>query len=127
MKLNHVALVSSSEQRAHDFYEGVLGLSRTKSFVVSSELCRQIFDIDEECRVIVYGNSQFSVEVFLGTPGAGMRTRFEHICVAVTNLEEFLKKCETMNVEVNRVPKGDRLLTFVRDYDGNMFEIKALE
>jgi hypothetical protein len=29
-----------------------------------------------------------------------------------------------MQVEVNRVPKGDRLLTFVKDYDGNLFEIK---
>ena len=127
MKLNHIALVCSSEQRADDFYEGILGLRRIKSFLVPSELSRQIFDVDDECRVVVYGDSQFTVEVFLRTPTAGRGTRFEHVCAEVEDLEEFVRKCEAMNVEVNRVPKGDRLLTFVRDYDGNIFEIKEVK
>jgi len=124
MKLNHVALVCSSEQRADDFYEGVLELRKIKSSVVSSELCRQIFDIDNECQVLVYGDSLFTVEVFLATPAPGRETSFEHICVEVKNIEKFVNRSEAMQVEVNRVPKGDRLLTFVKDYDGNLFEIK---
>ena len=35
-----------------------------------------------------------------------------------------MKRCKAADVAVNRVPKGDRLLTFVKDYDGNLFEIK---
>jgi hypothetical protein len=30
-----------------------------------------------------------------------------------------------MGVQVIRVPKGDRWLTFIQDFDGNLFEIKA--
>jgi catechol 2,3-dioxygenase-like lactoylglutathione lyase family enzyme len=128
MKLNHVALVCSSEQRADDFYEGVLelvkmksfllsrelarqifeidGEVKMKSFLLSRELARQIFEIDSECRVLVYGNSLFTIEVFLATPAPGRETSFEHTCV--------------------EVKKGDRLLTFVKDYDGNRFEVKEL-
>ncbi len=124
MKLNHVALVCSSEQRADDFYEGVLELRKMKSFLLSRELARQIFEIEGECQVFVYGNSLFTVEVFLAKPAPGRETSFEHICVEVKNIEKFVNRCEAMQVEVNRVPKGDRLLTFVKDYDGNLFEIK---
>jgi catechol 2,3-dioxygenase-like lactoylglutathione lyase family enzyme len=126
MKLNHVALVCSSEQRADDFYEGVLELVKMKSFLLSRELARQIFEIDGECRVLVYGNSLFTIEVFLATPAPGRETSFEHTCVEVKNIEEFVNRCEAMQVEVNRIPKGDRLLTFVKDYDGNRFEVKEL-
>jgi catechol 2,3-dioxygenase-like lactoylglutathione lyase family enzyme len=126
MKLNHVALVCSSEQRADDFYEGVLELVKMKSFLLSRELARQIFEIDGECRVLVYGNSLFTIEVFLATPAPVRETSFEHTCVEVKNIEEFVNRCEAMQVEVNRIPKGDRLLTFVKDYDGNRFEVKEL-
>jgi catechol 2,3-dioxygenase-like lactoylglutathione lyase family enzyme len=124
VKLNHAALVCSSEQRADDFYEGVLGLRKIKSFLLSRELARQIFEIEGECQVLVYGDSLFTVEVFLATPAPGRETSFEHICVEVKNIEKFVNRCEAMQVEVNRVPKGDRFLTFVKDYDGNLFEIK---
>jgi catechol 2,3-dioxygenase-like lactoylglutathione lyase family enzyme len=126
MKLSHVALICSSEQRAKDFYEGILNLRRIKSFVLSRELARQIFEIDGECPVLVYGDSRFTVEVFLTTPVVSRENSFEHICIEVKNVEEFVKTCEAMHVEVNRVPKGDRLLTFVKDYDGNRFEVKEL-
>ena len=43
----------------------------------------------------------------------------------VKDREEFIRRCEAMHLEVNRIPKGDTLLTFVKDYDGNLFEIKG--
>ena len=124
MKLNHIALVCSSEQRAKDFYEGLLNLKRIKSSVLSRELSRQIFDIDGECQVLVYGDGPLTVEVFLTTSVVRRGNSFEHICVEVEDVEEFVKTCEAMHVEVNRVPKGGRLLTFIKDHDGNLFEIK---
>lgn len=127
MKLSHVALVCSSEKRADAFYQGVLELKKIKSFLLSRELAKKIFKTDRECQVLVYGNSRFAVEVFLASPALGRETGFEHVCIEVTNVEEFVKRCEALQVEVNRIPKGDRLLTFVRDYDGNIFEIKERE
>ena len=124
MRLNHVALVCSSEQRANDFYESVLGLRKIKSFVLDKDLAHRIFGIEREPRVIVYGNDRFTAEVFIDDRLTERSTSFEHLCLEVKDREEFVKKCEAMHVEVNRVPKGDALLTFVKDYDGNLFEIK---
>lgn len=124
MRLNHVALVCSSEQNADFFYKDVLGLRKIKSFVLSNDLARQIFGIDREYRVVVYGNDRFTAEVFIDDSLPERDTSLEHVCLEVKDREEFVKKCEAMHVEVNRIPKGDALLTFVKDYDGNLFEIK---
>jgi hypothetical protein len=35
-----------------------------------------------------------------------------------------LRKCEKVQVEIIRVPKGESLITFIKDADGNLFEIK---
>ena len=124
MRLNHVALVCRSEQSADDFYEGVLGLKRIKSFALSKNLAREIFGIDRESRVLVYGNDRFTAEIFLAARFPRECTSFEHVCLEVKDREEFVKRCEAFHLEVNRIPKGDALLTFVKDYDGNLFEIK---
>jgi len=126
MKLSHVALACSSEQRADAFYQGVLKLKKMKSFLLPRELAKKIFETDRECQVVVYGNSRFAVEVFLTSLSVGREPGFEHICIAVENIEEFVKRCEAMQVKVNRVSKEDRLLTFVKDYDGNIFEVKEM-
>jgi catechol 2,3-dioxygenase-like lactoylglutathione lyase family enzyme len=124
MRLNHVALVCGSEQNADVFYKDVLGLRKIKSFVLSNDLAHQIFGIDREYRVVVYGNDRFTAEVFIDDRSPERDTSFEHVCLEVKDREDFVKRCESMHVEVNRIPKGDTLLTFVKDYDGNLFEIK---
>ena len=126
MRLNHVALVCSSEQRAHDFYEGLLGLRKIKSFVLGEDLAEQIFEIPSERRIILYGNDNFAVEVFVENRAPESASPFVHLCLEVKDREGFLGKCEAMGLMVKRVPKGDFLLTFVQDYDGNLFEIKEL-
>jgi hypothetical protein len=42
----------------------------------------------------------------------------------VRDLEAFLERALAMGVPVIRAPKGDRWITFVQDFDGNLFEIK---
>jgi catechol 2,3-dioxygenase-like lactoylglutathione lyase family enzyme len=126
MKLNHVALICRSEQSADDFYEAVLGLKKTKAFVLSSDLTHRIFGIEREYRVLVYGNDKFTAEIFVSERPAELGTGLEHICLEVKDREEFVERCKAKGVEVNRVPKGDAMLTFVKDYDGNLFEIKEL-
>ena len=45
-------------------------------------------------------------------------------CLEVADLESFLEKCRSLKVDVARIPKGDKILTFIRDFDGNLFELK---
>jgi catechol 2,3-dioxygenase-like lactoylglutathione lyase family enzyme len=125
MRLNHIALVCSSEQSADDFYKDVLGLRKIRSFVLSNDLAFQVFGTDREYLVLVYGNDQFTAEVFIDDSSPERDTSLEHVCLEVKEREEFIRRCEAMHLEVNRIPKGDTLLTFVKDYDGNLFEIKG--
>jgi catechol 2,3-dioxygenase-like lactoylglutathione lyase family enzyme len=126
MQLNHVALVCSSEENANDFYGGILGLQRMRTSVLPNDLARQIFGIDRECQMLVYGNDRFTAEVFVAENLPGGERSFEHVCLEVEDVEAFVVECEAGGVTVNRVLKGERLLTFVRDFDGNLFEIKEL-
>ena len=126
MRLNHVALVCSSEENANDFYRGILGLERMRTSVLPKDLARQIFGIDGECQILVYGNDRFTAEVFVAANLPGGEASFEHVCLEVEDVEAFVAECEDRDVMVNRVLKGERLLTFVKDFDGNLFEIKEL-
>ena len=47
-----------------------------------------------------------------------------HACLKVEDRDAFLARCEALAIEVIRVPKGEALLTFIRDDDGNLYEIK---
>lgn len=126
MRVNHVALVCSSEENADDFYGGILGLEKVRTSVLPKNLARQIFGIDRECEILVYGNDRFTAEVFITTGLSRGDSSFEHVCLEVKDVETFVAECEARGVMVNRVLKGERLLTFVKDFDGNLFEIKEL-
>ena len=124
MKLHHVAVVCSSKENADQFYEGILGLRKIKSFSLKKDLAEQIFDTARECQIILYGNEDFAIEVFIMSQKVGETISFEHLCLEVEDKEELLLRCKSKGLAVKRIPKGDSLLTFIGDYDGNLFEIK---
>jgi catechol 2,3-dioxygenase-like lactoylglutathione lyase family enzyme len=97
-----------------------------RTSVLPKDLAQQIFGIDRECQMLVYGDDEFTAEVFVAADPQGGGASFEHVCLEVEDVETFVRRCEARQVKVNRVQKGDRLLTFVNDFDGNLFEIKEL-
>ena len=124
MRLHHVAVVCSSQENADRFYEDVLGLQKIKTSPLSEELARQIFDIAQKCQMILYASETFAVEVFVPSSPPKKRAPFLHLCLEVENRQEFIGRCQEMALPVKRIEKGDSLLTFVQDFDGNLFEIK---
>lgn len=125
MRLHHVAVACSSQENAERFYGGVLGLGKTKESLLSEALAERIFHIAEKCQIIFYANETLSVEVFV--PSSPVRTApsFAHLCLEVESRDEFIGRCREMGLAVNLIPKGESQLIFVRDYDGNLFEIKG--
>jgi catechol 2,3-dioxygenase-like lactoylglutathione lyase family enzyme len=97
-----------------------------RTSVLPKDLAWQIFGFDQECQMLVYGNDEFTAEVFVAADSRGEGASFEHVCLEVEDVEAFVRRCEARQVTVNRVQKGERLLTFVKDFDGNLFEIKEL-
>ena len=124
MKLHHIAIVCSSIEKADRFYEGVLGLRKLKSGTLDRVFGEQLFGISQECEMILYGNDDFRIEVFVTVSAAKMKTPYHHICLEVKDRKSFLKRCEEAGIGVKRISKGDYLIIFIEDYDGNLFEIK---
>jgi hypothetical protein len=120
-----VGLTSSSEEKADAFYAGLLALAKSEPKTLPIELSKAIFNLDCELVMINYFDERIHFEIFVGGPMVDNRRKIEHTCLEVANLKSFLEKCHDLNVDVNRIPKGDKTLTFIRDFDGNLFEIKA--
>ncbi|OQX02197.1 MAG: hypothetical protein BWK80_58380 [Desulfobacteraceae bacterium IS3] len=124
MFLNHIALVCSSENNSDRFYQGVLGLKKMQSKVVAADLSEKIFNLNRSYPLVNYANEHLKFEIFISEQKDIEDRRISHVCLEVGNMEIFLAKCTEMNVEIIRIPKGESVYIFVRDYDGNLFEIK---
>jgi catechol 2,3-dioxygenase-like lactoylglutathione lyase family enzyme len=138
MNLLHVALACSSEENADKFYRDLLGLGKAAPKPLSSSLAQAIFNIESDFSMINYMDESLHFEVFVktgkvltgsdeapaGCDDAGGDRRIDHVCFAVADLREFLKKCRAMGVGVIQAPRGEGVVTFISDYDGNLFEIK---
>jgi catechol 2,3-dioxygenase-like lactoylglutathione lyase family enzyme len=124
MKLHHIALVSSSEEKSDWFYRDVLGLEKKSARQIPADLMTQIFNIDKEARLINYsGSNGLLFEIFV-TP-VRENVPVSHACLIVDDREAFLENCQQMDVPVHRIPRGDgTFIVFVNDGDDNLFEIK---
>lgn len=125
MRIGHVALASSSEEKANRFYRDGLGLKVLRSTTLPASLSRSLFGIDREFQVIDFGNEEMKFEVFIeGNEGEIPLRKLDHVCLEIEDREVLLRKCEALGFEVLRVPKGDSLVIFLKDGDRNLFEIK---
>jgi catechol 2,3-dioxygenase-like lactoylglutathione lyase family enzyme len=125
MILRHVALTCSSEEKSDKFYKSLLGLQKSEPKAISATLSKALFDIDSELKIINYRNDYLHFEIFLSSHNNSSVNRVEHVCLEVDDLAAFLEKCRTLQVKIVQVPRKDKLLTFISDEDGNLFEIKS--
>lgn len=124
MHIKHVALACTSESKADTFYANLLGLTKSEPKILPLDLSRAIFNVDSELVMINYQDDRVHFEIFIAPSDRGNNPKIEHTCLEVDDLDEFLAKCRKLNVDVSRIPKADKTLTFIRDFDGNLFEIK---
>jgi catechol 2,3-dioxygenase-like lactoylglutathione lyase family enzyme len=124
MRLVHAALSSSSEDRADRFFGGVLGLEKTRRGELSAELADRLFGVDGGCEIVYYGNGDLEIEVFLTTPPEVVGSRMGHLCLEVPSRAELLARCAAAGIPVREAPKGDYVVVFIEDEDGNLYEIK---
>lgn len=118
----HVALQYSDRKQAEIFFTKILELPLKKTFTVSKELSNAIFGIKEEVIVDVYANDNSYFEIFITKTQT--KYSYEHTCIEINNKEEFIERCKKYDIEPIFVKKGDKTLLFIKDYAGNLFEIK---
>ena len=124
MRLQHVGLVTRSEEKSDRFFTGVLGLEKTRSSRLPAELSSRLFGIDEDLAMLNYGNDDLLFEIFVSSRSDLAPHSVSHVCLEVPERSAFLERCAMMDVEIVEVPKGDSVVVFIEDYDGNLYEIK---
>ena len=125
MNLRHVALACSSEENADKFYKDLLGLKKAEPKHLPPALSKAIFNIESEQIIINYVGDTVHFEIFINHRTVQNTGKVEHVCLDVIDLDDFLAKCRRLGIKIIQVPKADKLLTFIMDYDDNLFEIKS--
>jgi catechol 2,3-dioxygenase-like lactoylglutathione lyase family enzyme len=124
VNVRHYGLACRSEQTADRFYEKFLGLKKSEPKTVPAALGEAFFGLPRDLAVMSYAGDGVSFEVFIQEREPSAARSPNHICLEVPNLETFLERCRSMDVPVIRAPRGEQWITFIRDFDGNLFEIK---
>jgi len=124
MLLQHAGLTCSTEDNADKFYRDLLGLNKSEPKILPSDLSKAIFNLDAELKMINYMDEHIHFEIFITDQFGTSQRPIEHLCLEVDDLDGFIEKCRSMQVEAARIPKGEKTLTFIKDFDGNLFEIK---
>lgn len=124
MRIAHISAVCRNIDNADKFYRDLLGFAKSKDFSIGAELTDKIFAISCSCRILVYAREGAEVEVFIPEFFPEKKNPFEHVCLEVGDKESFLARCQKAGVHVKKIAKGEKYLTFIEDFDGNLFEIK---
>jgi catechol 2,3-dioxygenase-like lactoylglutathione lyase family enzyme len=124
MRLKHVGLTCRTEDNADKFFQDLLGLEKLEPKTLSADLSKAIFNRDADLPIINYFDDNVHCEIFIVDQMANSIEPIAHLCLEVDNLLEFIEKCHRLSVAVTQIPKGDNMLTFIKDFDGNLFEIK---
>jgi len=120
--IQHIALQYANKEQADIFFKEILGLDLVKNFKLYKELSKPIFGKPGDVDVFVYSNEESVFEIFI--TNSKTEYIFNHVCIKVSDKEQFVKKCEKNNLKPFFVKKGDKKLLFVRDYADNLYEIK---
>ena len=124
MHILHTGLGASCERNADLFFQELLGLAKAAPVSLAAELCRSIFAINRELRVISYKAAGIHFEVFIDPLYRAPEQSVLHTCLEVDDQAGFLKKCGESGLKTSRTPKGNSSVFFISDFDGNHYEVK---
>ena len=127
MQLKHAGLLCSTEENADKFYQDTLGLIKNSPKILSRDLSQAIFGVDTDLKMINYTADDLHFEIFIYPRELVLSETIAHTCLEVDDRKAFLHRCETMGIKMNIIPKNEKTLVFVYDFDGNLFEIKEKE
>ena len=124
MKVIHTGLAASSEEKADRFFIDILGLEKSMPKILDKKLTQAIFGINNELLIIHYRGGTVDYEILVYQEYKAPEKQISHSCIQITDLINIVKKCRDAGVKVVEIPKGSAVITFISDYDGNLFEVK---
>jgi catechol 2,3-dioxygenase-like lactoylglutathione lyase family enzyme len=124
MLLDHVGIVNKDGEEAVRFYQDFLGLDMIKESSVSPELSSKLFSLDREIRMLVYGNGNLKVEIFILPGFLAPPPCVPHFCIQVPDLRGLLARAKGAGIKVISAERGGRTVHFIEDFSANRIEVK---
>jgi len=124
LTFNHIAFPSRSFENADRFFTGILGLERVKVSSVEPGLALTLFGRAEPWDIVTYRGGNLSVEVFVSDAAPPPAPSIVHLCLEVENRQAFLDRCRSAGLAVIQAPRGEAVVVFIQDFDGNRYEVK---
>ncbi len=124
MLFNHVGIVNASPDQAEKFYGEFLGFEKSREYTVPSELSEQLFQLSTDIKAVVYKKDGILFEIFIYPDSVPASHEIRHTALFVDDLTAFLDRAGQFNVEhiIGKTP--EKTVHFIKDYAGNMIEVK---
>lgn len=126
MLLNHLGIINESEEKAVRFYSDFMGFEKTREFLVSPELSKQLFSISREIKILVFERDGIKLEVFICPEYKHSSPDFRHIGLLLDDFSSTLDKAQQAGVEIITGKTTEKTVYFIKDFSGNMIEIKQI-
>ncbi len=124
--VNHIGLLNFNEAQARKFYSEVMGLEEQYGFELNEKETEKIFGFRQNFKILVFGQDRVKLEVFIPNQKINFEPVVNHICIELQNRSAFLDRCRLANIKIVEIPKPDKITVFVKDYAGNIFEVKEI-
>lgn len=125
MVFHHIGIMNEDEEGALKFYCDILGLEKIKESVASPELARQLFSVDQEMKILVYGLEDLVVEIFIISEFRRPWPPASHICIQVPDVAALIEKAAAQGAKVISANRDGRTVSFIEDFSGNRIELKS--
>jgi len=124
MILNHVGITNESEEKALRFYRDFLGFEKTKEYSVLPELSVQLFSLSRDIKAIVFERDGIKIEVFICPECKPPFPDIGHIGFLLDDFQSIKEKAKQAGVEFITGKTRDKTVYFIKDFSGNLIEIK---
>jgi len=128
MACHHIGILTRNPKTLISFYTQGLGFSEGETRILPADLTEKIFGLSSECMLTKLTSGNAVIEIFapvnidvtrrnMGTAG------YNHWALQVKNKESFIRILEGRKVPVLKIDRAGRMVSFVKDPDGNLIEI----
>ena len=119
--LRHIA-IDIAEADLNDFYIDILKGKIVGQFELTKEDAIRIFNIQQSVKVYYVKYEDFELELFIYSNLA--RATFHHLCIETSDAGIFYKAARQQNYQTFVRKNNEKETYFIKDKNGNMFELK---
>lgn len=124
MQLNHIGIINKSEEDAVRFYRDFLGFELTRKSVIPADLSEQLFSVPGDINMLVFEKEGTKIEVFIYLEYMPSSPDINHIGLFLNNFTYIIDTAPQAGVKLIIGKTKDKTVYFIRDFSGNLIEIK---